>query len=80
MINKVWKYYLKRCVVIRVLKKNNVINLKEKKDEFLEREKTKKMMTDSYIYEEEIINNEIARLRKEFGLNKKGEKKWVQKN
>lgn len=62
-------------MVIRVLKKNNVINLKEKKDEFLEREKTKKMMTDSYIYEEEIINNEIARLRKEFGLNKKGEKK-----
>lgn len=57
-------------------KKAEIINFHEiKKEKLLEREKTKKLLTDPKLYDEYLIESEIARLRSEFGLDKKEEKK-----
>lgn len=57
-------------------KKAEIINFHEiKKEKLLEREKTKKLLTDPKLYDEYLIQSEIARLRSEFGLDKKEEKK-----
>ena len=55
-----------------VVKKTNIINFQEiKKDKLLEREKTKKALTDPDLYDKHLIDSEVARLRSEFGLDKK---------
>ena len=57
-------------------KKAEIINFQEiRKDKLLEREKTKKLLTDPKVYDEYLIDSEVARLRSEFGLDKKEEKK-----
>ncbi len=57
-------------------RKAEIINFqKVKKDKLLEREKTKRLLTDPKLYDEYLIDSEINRLRREFGLDKKEEKK-----
>lgn len=58
-----------------MVKKTNIINFQDFKEKALsDREKTKKTLTDPDLYDKQLIENEIARLRSEFGLNKKEKK------
>ena len=57
-----------------MVNKKNVIDFQKKKDKLIEREKTKKAITDPDLYDKYLVESEVARLRNEFGLDKKEEK------
>lgn len=54
-----------------MVNKKNVIDFQKKKDKLIEREKTKKAITDPDLYDKYLVESEVARLRNEFGLDKK---------
>lgn len=57
-------------------KDSNIIDFNEvKKQRFLRKEKTKKTLNTPDFYDKHLIDSEIDRLRSEFGLDKKEEKK-----
>jgi len=57
-----------------MVNKKNIIDFQKKKDKLIEREKTKKAITDPDLYDKHLVESEVARLRNEFGLDKKEEK------
>lgn len=54
-----------------MVNKKNVIDFQKKKDKLIEREKTKKAIIDPDLYDKHLVESEVARLRNEFGLDKK---------
>lgn len=56
--------------------KPKIINFEDKKrDKLLMREKRKKLIAEPKLYDDSILDSEVARLRIEFGLDHKEENK-----
>lgn len=59
-----------------LVNKSEIIDFKlVKSKKISEKERIKKTLTNTYLYDEQLINDEIDKLRSEFGLNKKEEKR-----